>query len=300
MRILALSDIHGNVTAVARMRARQANDYDLLIVAGDIGGAKGREVFEILDTFGCPVVYVYGNHDWDVAYDIRFGTNGVHLHGTLVIIDRLCLVGFSGCPTNWGCNPIAVRLKADFSSTHAAIRRAIEESQASGSRAVERLKRSREFKAYVYARKEHYRHIIAMNTGEIAASLQSMRKPGLFVIVITHEKITRAWQYLPEANCFIYGHVHSFSDKIYRGARFLNVAALDRPISVRPRQLQRWTSRDLRLANAGNHVTFEVANNSITNVMCHRFAWDRDNWVEDREEMMVGAPYVGETPSRDT
>jgi hypothetical protein len=108
MRILALSDIHGNVAAVARMRARQANDYDLLIVAGDIGGAMSREVFEVLDTFGCPVVYVYGNHDWDVAYDIRFGANGVHLYGTLVIIDRLCIVGFSGCPTNWGRNPIAV------------------------------------------------------------------------------------------------------------------------------------------------------------------------------------------------
>ena len=136
MRILALSDIHGNVAAVARMRARQANDYDLLIVAGDIGGAMGREVevFEILDTFGCPVVYVYGNHDWDVAYDIRFGANGVHLHGTLVIIDRLCIVGFSGCPTNWGRNPIAVRLKADFASAHAAIRRAMDESQNSGSR----------------------------------------------------------------------------------------------------------------------------------------------------------------------
>ena len=45
MRILALSDIHGNIAAVTRMRERLANDYDLLIVAGDIDRSGTGAIF---------------------------------------------------------------------------------------------------------------------------------------------------------------------------------------------------------------------------------------------------------------
>jgi len=37
MRLLAISDIHGNVEAVRRLRGRERNAFDAVVVAGDIG-----------------------------------------------------------------------------------------------------------------------------------------------------------------------------------------------------------------------------------------------------------------------
>ena len=50
-RVLALSDIHGNVGVVSRLREREPNSYDLIIIAGDIGARRAREICDILDTF---------------------------------------------------------------------------------------------------------------------------------------------------------------------------------------------------------------------------------------------------------
>jgi hypothetical protein len=72
-RILAFSDIHNNVNAVRQLRARESNDYDALIVAGDIGSSAANEIFDVLRTFECPVLYVFGNWDRRLEHDRNFG-----------------------------------------------------------------------------------------------------------------------------------------------------------------------------------------------------------------------------------
>jgi predicted phosphodiesterase len=54
MRVLALSDIHNNVSCVRKLREQESNRLDALVIAGDIGRQRAAEVL-------CPVVFVNGN-----------------------------------------------------------------------------------------------------------------------------------------------------------------------------------------------------------------------------------------------
>jgi predicted phosphodiesterase len=95
MRLLAFSDLHNNVACVRKLRAQEDNDYDAIAIAGDIGSHRAAEIFEVLHSFGCPVVYVYGNWDRKLGYDRSFG-RGCHLiHLDAVKIGRLTFTGFS-------------------------------------------------------------------------------------------------------------------------------------------------------------------------------------------------------------
>ena len=53
VRLLAVSDIHGNLGSVRDVRARERNNFDAIIVPGDIGD-NAEEIFSILSTFECP------------------------------------------------------------------------------------------------------------------------------------------------------------------------------------------------------------------------------------------------------
>lgn len=111
MKLLALSDIHGHLSAVQQPRAREENSFDGLIVAGDIGGKHATKIFKILSSFECPVFYVYGNHDYSSEYDRKFGKNCHHLHMQAIEHGPFTICGFSGCPTHWGKNPIASEIQ---------------------------------------------------------------------------------------------------------------------------------------------------------------------------------------------
>jgi predicted phosphodiesterase len=51
MRLLVFSDIHNNLASVEALRAAEGNDYDALIVAGDLGNETAKEMLDIFDTF---------------------------------------------------------------------------------------------------------------------------------------------------------------------------------------------------------------------------------------------------------
>jgi len=110
IKLLVLSDIHNNLVAVRRMRDREPNAFDAVVVAGDIGSACAPRFFEILSTFKCPVLYVYGNWDHELEYGTAFAGDAHHLHLNVVEIGGYFFTGFSGCPTKWGKNPIALKL----------------------------------------------------------------------------------------------------------------------------------------------------------------------------------------------
>jgi Icc-related predicted phosphoesterase len=98
-RLLAFSDIHGAVPAVAALVAvERVNQYDAVVIAGDIGPCPD-ELFLALEPLKCPVLYVYGNWDFQLEYDRNFGPRCFHLHGKTVQIGDLSFVGFSGCET---------------------------------------------------------------------------------------------------------------------------------------------------------------------------------------------------------
>jgi predicted phosphodiesterase len=93
MRILAISDIHNLVPAVQELRAREASNFDAIVVAGDYGSHAAQPIFDILSTFNCPVLYIRGN--WDYQYDvsINFGPKCFHIHNEPFAIEDWHVIG---------------------------------------------------------------------------------------------------------------------------------------------------------------------------------------------------------------
>ncbi|MEX8498187.1 metallophosphoesterase family protein, partial [Leptothrix ochracea] len=118
MRILACSDIHGNVEAVRKIRDLEANIFDVIVIAGDIGNGNTGDVLSCFGSFGCPVLYVYGNWDNKVSYDVSFSPGFNHIHNNLICIDGYYFGGYSGCSASWGMNPIYLDLLRDVNERH--------------------------------------------------------------------------------------------------------------------------------------------------------------------------------------
>lgn len=107
INFLAISDIHDNLRAVRKLRALEKNTFDAVIVAGDMGNKKDDDIMNILSSFECPILFVYGNWDNTQSYDKKFSQNCIHLHQKIVFINGYSFTGFSGCQASWGENPIA-------------------------------------------------------------------------------------------------------------------------------------------------------------------------------------------------
>ncbi|CAK07649.1 MULTISPECIES: metallophosphoesterase family protein [Rhizobium] len=191
-RFLACSDIHNDVIAVRQLRAREANDYDAVIVAGDIGSERPDEVFDILRSFECPVLYVFGNWDRRLERNRNFGADCHRLHLTPFSIGGLSLVGESidGIDPDW-----------EASLAAAAADRALA------------------CQAHLAEERAKLRTIIAAQAPERT-------------IVVSHYRLTKTKTFLPGVPLFLFGHIHRFEDVTYRGQRFVNVSALDKKVMV--------------------------------------------------------------------
>lgn len=93
MRLLAISDIHNLVPAVQELRAREANDFDAVLVAGDFGSDAAQPIFDILSTFNCPVLYIRGNWDYQYEVSTNFGPNCFHIHDEPFAIEDWHVIG---------------------------------------------------------------------------------------------------------------------------------------------------------------------------------------------------------------
>ena len=105
MHMLVLSDIHNNVGNVRIIREEESNEFDAVIVGGDIGDETAIEFFAVIDTFKCPAYCVYGNWDNGLEYSRTLSANCMLVHHTIEQLGDYLLSGFSGCPTSWGQNP---------------------------------------------------------------------------------------------------------------------------------------------------------------------------------------------------
>jgi predicted phosphodiesterase len=118
MRLLVFSDIHNNIGAVRALREVEPNEYDAVVVAGDIGGEIATEFRGILGSFGCPGFYVHGNWDHIQPYDLEPSKDCMHLHQRLKSHCGYVFAGFSGCPTHWGKNPYYLEATAVVEAEH--------------------------------------------------------------------------------------------------------------------------------------------------------------------------------------
>lgn len=93
MRILAISDMHNNVACGRKLRAQESNEYDVIAIPGDIGTYRVVEIFKMLRTFDCPIVYVHG--DLDRPENVNFGRRTHLVHLRVVKVGRLAFTGYS-------------------------------------------------------------------------------------------------------------------------------------------------------------------------------------------------------------
>lgn len=120
MRFLAFSDVHNNLACVRKMRAQEQNTFDAILFGGDIGRKIPEQFFAILATFECPIFYVYGNWDIDLAIDAKYHPRAQILHRSFAMLDGVTFAGFSDKPDGTARRQFAGKLKksgVDFSRT---------------------------------------------------------------------------------------------------------------------------------------------------------------------------------------
>jgi len=240
-RILACSDIHNNINAVRRLRAREANDYDALIVAGDMGSDAAGEIFDILRTFGCPVLYVFGNWDSRLKHDRNFGDSCHHLHLSPYPVGDLAIVGetIDGIDPEWEAS--------------------IEAKTGDPAR--------------VAIARQEYMDRQRAKLSEIVAAQSPER-----TVVVSHYRLTKTQTSLPGVPLFLFGHIHRFEDINYRGQRFVNVSALDKKVMVTRKGLRRVGVGDYRFLNDGSYVIISHDARAGFTIESRRFDPDFSDW----------------------
>jgi Icc-related predicted phosphoesterase len=224
MRLLALSDIHHNLMAVRKLRAQEANSFDAILVAGDIGSKSAPLFFKILSTFKCPTLYVYGNWDHQLTYKASFGRNCHLIHSNVIQIGKLSFTGFSGCPTNWGTNPIYRKFRRQIEADNADIVAALKNDEASPNK----IRRTKAYQKYLAQRQLAKSEVLRLNRQSISDAMREAGADPKKSIIMTHERLSRLSQEFPETLLHIFGHIHKYSDHTFKGTRYINVAALDR------------------------------------------------------------------------
>lgn len=268
MRLLAFSDIHHNLMAVRKLRASETNSFDAIVVAGDIGSHSAVEFFGILATFQCPVLYVFGNWDRDLGYRTSYGNNFHLLHSNVVSIGDIYFTGFSGCPANWGKNPIARKVLGGLKQAH-----------------------QQETMAQLRAATSS---ILKLNRESLAKAVRRASVEPSKCVVITHQRLTRLGEVLPGTRLHLFGHIHQYSDQIHGGTRYINVAALDRPAPARPRAKARWGMRDCRNVNAGNYVKIEISSSQEIRAQCVYLRQEYPDWIPLEDCRLRGTDWIPE------
>lgn len=210
MRLLVLSDIHGNKSCVEELHRREGDGYDAVLIAGDIedpaskGAAPAGDILGVLDSFACPVLYVLGNRDRRVAHGERLSANALHLHQRVLSLGGYHFSGFSGCLEQWGQDPLAARIMADARGAGPAERKA-------ASKAV-----------------------LQAQAARLGAMVRDADiDPGRLTIM-THARVFRLSERLGLTPLLhVFGHRHAFQASRSSGAWLVNPGPLDTADTLR-------------------------------------------------------------------
>jgi hypothetical protein len=264
MRLLAFSDIHHNLTAVQRLRVLEKNSFDAIVVAGDMGSESAAGIFKILMTFECPIMYVYGNWDHKLGYKKSFGVNCHLIHCNVIAVGNINFTGFSGCPTNWGKNPIARRLYRRVETENKGVLEALR----GGIRSTSRVRGTKAYRKYMSQLRTTRNEILKLNREGITKALKNAEIDPRNCVIITHQRLTRLSEEIPGTLLHLFGHLHAFSEHTFKSTKYVNVAALDRETYTRPRIFEKWENEDCRTLSAGNYTIIEIDSSRSVNVRC--------------------------------
>jgi Icc-related predicted phosphoesterase len=96
MKILAISDPHGNYSKIKKMIER-AGDFDLAVIVGDITNfGPDEKVQELMKLFDKPVLAIPGNCDQRSILRALDASEAVNLHGKTEHIGKILFIGLGG------------------------------------------------------------------------------------------------------------------------------------------------------------------------------------------------------------
>jgi len=290
MRFLAFSDIHHNLVAVRKLRASEKNSFDAIVVAGDIGNESAADLFKILATFECPVIYVYGNWDNKLGYKCSFGPCCQLIHSNVITIGNISFTGFSGCPTDWGKNPIARKLYRRIETENKSVVDALK----SGTRPAYRIRHTKAYQKYALQLQSARNEVLKLNRESIRKAVQRAEIDPRRCVIVTHQRLTRLSDEVPGALLHLFGHLHTFSEHTFKATKYVNVAALDRTVSARPRAKEKWEKDDCRNFNAGNYATIEISSSQAIQIRYVNLPHEYLNWIPLEDRRYNGIEWIPE------
>jgi len=225
MRALVFSDIHDNLANVEALRRQERNEYDFIIVAGDIGSRITNDFIKIVDTFACPAYIVYGNWDYQSSYDPFNSENCKLLNNTIERCGKLFIAGFSGCPVQWGNNPIYLkktyRINKDYHKMMTGQRRfGIQ------------LENTRKYKKIMNDLSRAKVDVLRTNRRLLFNKIRKNKIPQDRLIIVTHQRLTKLADNGIRPLLHIFGHIHEYKLSFFQGTWYLNAAALDNGLSA--------------------------------------------------------------------
>jgi hypothetical protein len=193
----------------------------------------------------------------------------------IITIGNISFTGFSGCPTNWGKNPIARKFLRQIEAEN----KSVLDSLRGGTKPAYRIRRTKAYQKYVSQLRSARNEILKLNREKLGRAIKNAEIDPRKCVVITHQRLARLNEQVPGALLHLFGHIHAFSERTFKATRYVDVAALDRPISVRPRAVEKWGKEDCRILNAGNYTTIEINSSQAMKIQCVSLEPEYPNWI---------------------
>ena len=96
MKILAISDPHGNYSKINKIVGR-AGDFDLVVIVGDITNfGPDEKVDELMEMFDKPVLAIPGNCDQKSILKALDASKAINLHAKAKQIGKIRFIGLGG------------------------------------------------------------------------------------------------------------------------------------------------------------------------------------------------------------
>lgn len=250
MKILSISDIHNNIAAVRKLIDKEDDRFDAIIIAGDIGSECFDDTIILLTKYNCPILFVFGNWDHDINYNLMLHKQAIHLHNNIVCTSDACFVGFSGCKSNWGNNEIASSFYREFNAKNSIedLYDEINNLKKSSSlknvpfseksrihKEICKIKQTDRYRAYQKKLIETDRLIEKLNVENINDILKNNANEvsDKFVIIVSHERIVGISELMNRFNFHIFGHRHTFNVTRKMNNVYINTSCLDEYLCVK-------------------------------------------------------------------
>jgi predicted phosphodiesterase len=207
MRILSISDIHGDVYGIECLvdKLKKDSRFDLIVVAGDIASSKedSKEIITLLSTIQPKIFYVQGNWD-DYPYETQLSKKSCHLHLNHKKINGWCFLGYSGSEANgYRRNP-----SLDGSFEHY----------------------NKNKKKYKKIFKTYYEYRRSVIFDELYQYLDVNDIDVDELVLVTHDRLYK----LPFTPfMYIFGHQHNPKYTYHRGIHLLNTSYIPKRITLR-------------------------------------------------------------------